>query len=73
VPELHGWTLKLMPDRDDVMAIWACDPDGTYVYLAAAPSQSEDANCSHTWVTDGIGPTRCSKCLKQPEDADHGV
>lgn len=44
VPELQGWTLKLMPDRDDVMAIWACDPDGTYVYLAAAaPSQPEDA------------------------------
>jgi hypothetical protein len=44
VPELQGWTLKLMPDRDDVMAIWACDPDGTYVYLAAAPSLPEDAD-----------------------------
>jgi hypothetical protein len=42
---------------------------GQRVTIAAAPSQPEDANCSHTWVTDGIGPTRCSKCRKQPEDA----
>lgn len=31
--------------------------------LAAAPPQRAEVNeCAHSWFTDGINPTRCSKC-----------